>query len=153
MRPGLPPGSILDRLSQVRRLDPLTPRQACPELVEGSAIVRVSLRMRRTPREFVVGPGAHLELLHGGPQQALAGIVQRAELAHFGRANPWIRKGVGVGERVGALEAAALGLAGGLDARLDGGAASASCLPFARQGQAWYLFHFTVKGSVVERPT
>jgi hypothetical protein len=38
--------SIPDRHRDVRRLDALAPRQACPEWVEGSAIVRASLSTR-----------------------------------------------------------------------------------------------------------
>ena len=37
---------VLDRLRQVGRLDPLAPRQACPESFEGSAIVRDSFTLR-----------------------------------------------------------------------------------------------------------
>jgi hypothetical protein len=39
-----------------------------------SAMVRASLRMQRTLQESVVGAGAHVQLLHGGAEQALAGI-------------------------------------------------------------------------------
>jgi hypothetical protein len=42
----LPPRPILDRLRQMHRLDFLTPRQACPESIEGSAIVRASFTLR-----------------------------------------------------------------------------------------------------------
>jgi hypothetical protein len=42
----LPPRPVLDRLRQVYRLDLLAPRQACPESIEGSAIVRASFTLR-----------------------------------------------------------------------------------------------------------
>jgi hypothetical protein len=62
------------------RLDVQCTLQACPEPVEWSAIVRASL----TLRSAVEGAGVRAELRHGRAEQALAGSVQQAMLAHLG---------------------------------------------------------------------
>jgi hypothetical protein len=39
-----------------------------------SAMVRASFRIQRTLEESAAGTGAHVQLLHGGAEQALAGV-------------------------------------------------------------------------------
>jgi hypothetical protein len=86
-----------------------------PSLPARSAIVRASFRLQRTLQESVVGTGAHVELLHGRPEQALAGIVHPAVVAHLRRPH------ISVGQQSTApLEAPALARARHLHPRLDG---------------------------------
>ena len=49
-------------------------------------MVCASLRMQRTPGEFVVGPGAHVQLLHGA-EQAPASFVKLAVLVYLAGAH------------------------------------------------------------------
>ena len=59
-----------------------------------SAMVRASFRMQRTPGEFVVRPGAHVQLLHCCPEQALANLCQiQAQASSTGQ---WSRTSAGL---------------------------------------------------------
>ena len=75
-----------------------------------SAMVRASLRMQGTPREFHVGPGAHVQLLHGCTEQVAAGFVHLAIGTHLGGPNPCRCKGVRICQQARALETLALAL-------------------------------------------
>ncbi len=75
---------------QMYRLDPVRPRQACPERSVGSAIMRARCSIRWYAR-------AHIALLHGGTGQALAGIVQPAKVAHPGGPAPHRSRNEGEG--------------------------------------------------------
>ena len=70
-----PPWPVFHRLRQVRPLDLLTASQVAnrPRQLEDAA----------SSGEFVVGSGAHLQLLHGGAKQAPAGLVKLAVLAYL----------------------------------------------------------------------
>jgi hypothetical protein len=69
----LPPRAILDRLSQVRRFDRVAAGQ-------------VSDRAGQF-EDAVVGPGAHLKLVHGRAEEALPRVIDLAEGAHLGGAH------------------------------------------------------------------
>jgi hypothetical protein len=92
---GLPSGPVLDRLGQGGGFDRLTSRQACPELVEGSAIVRASLRIQRTPRvrrRRGRSCGATSSPPAAGSPPPVSdsgtGLIHPAELAYLGRPIP-----------------------------------------------------------------
>jgi hypothetical protein len=77
-RLGLPPRPVLNRLGQMGRLDVA----AAGQIGNGPGQLE----------DTVIGPGAHLQLFHRRPEQAVAGVVHLAELAYLGWSHVGVRQ-------------------------------------------------------------
>lgn len=67
----LPAWSVLDRFGQMRGFDAF----GAGQIGDGA----------RQLKRSVIGAGAHVQLTHSGAQQAVTGLVNRAELADLAR--------------------------------------------------------------------